>query len=262
MIVLHAAPVDFSRIGGLHYAVPGLIQAQNAINGVDVALLLTAGRKIPLAPVDFPIITRSCFRRNFGRVSVLSPYGRPDLVIIHSTYIPWHASFGSLLRRMRIPYIIVPHGGMTKSSMRQKATKKQIGNFLFFNKLVAGCSALHCLTAREAEETAHWKRPIFVVGNGVELPPPSDLAIPGASHRLRFIFIGRLATYHKGLDLLIDACALIKRPLQDSEARVLLCGPGEVDNVRGLRAKIASFGLQSVVEMPGAVLGDAKRLAP
>ena len=65
MIVLHAAPVISGRLAGMSASVPGLVAAQNALPGMQAALLTT----VPGAPwrgTTFPVFPMQSICRRTG----------------------------------------------------------------------------------------------------------------------------------------------------------------------------------------------------
>ncbi len=188
------------------------------------------------------------------------PFNKPDLVIFHSTYIPAHARIARELRKRGIPYIIVPHGGMTHGAQRVKWLKKRIGNLLFFKGLVKHAVALHCLTQGEVDELPMWSVPAFISGNGTDIPAEADMAAPGQSKHLRLVFIGRLDPYHKGLDILLEACGLIKTQLSNEGVRIEIYGPDHNGSAVTLARQVAKLGLDEIVALPGPIVGEDKKL--
>jgi glycosyltransferase involved in cell wall biosynthesis len=254
MIILHAAPVNWRKVAGLNASVPGLVAAQHALTDVEAGLLTTVvGDSEP--PCQFPVFQAQTVCRNTGRPDLPAPFDRPDLVVFHSTYIPLHARIARYLRRTSIPYVICPRGGMTRYAQSCKRWKKMAGNLLFFNGVVRGAQAVHCLTRGEEEASNAWHVPSFVVGNGVQLP---ELSVVPKTRPLRVVFMGRLHIDHKGLDLLVDACALIEKQLAEAGVVVELYGPDCDGSADRLAARIARFDIQNVVTLQGPVVGDAK----
>ncbi|HUT09364.1 MAG TPA: glycosyltransferase [Thermoguttaceae bacterium] len=259
MIILHAAPIIWGKISGHTASVPALIAAQNRLPGVEAALLVTRANPEPPPQLEFPVFDRKIRLTTADRLDLPVPFDRPDLVVFHSTYVPAHAAVVARLRKAGIPYVICPRGGMTRFARAYRPWKKRLGNRLFFNRVVSGAVALHCLTPGEAEQSSDWHRPTFVVGNGVPLPEEGQLASPGRSSPLRLVFIGRLAVEYKGLDMLIEACAAIRSELLDRPARLELHGPSFRGSGKTLARRIAVARLGEIVALNGPVLGEAKR---
>lgn len=260
MIVLHAAALTWGKIDGIGAAVPALIRAQHGMEGLRVALLHTGASRQPAPELGFSVFPRRGILGHPTRLVLPAPFDRPDLVVFHNTYIPFHAALARRLRRLGIPYVICPHGGMTRAAQRQKWFKKRLGNLLFFNRFVAHAQALHCLTPGEAAESDHWRRPTFVVGNGIALPDASELASPGRSAQLAIAYVGRLDMHHKGLDWLVDACGLVRAELRQRGACVQLRGPDVRRTAAKLQQRIADHQLQETVRILGPVVGDQKAL--
>ncbi|NQT40954.1 MAG: hypothetical protein HQ581_25910, partial [Planctomycetes bacterium] len=145
MILLHAFPSRPGNIGGLSQCVPSLITALNLRDDVQAALVPTVAGQPDTSETKFPIFHRQALLGSGSKIDLPAPFHRPDLVIFHSTYIPVHARIASKLRKSGVAYVICPHGGMTRLAQNYRRWKKNLGNLLFFNRLVTHAAALHCL---------------------------------------------------------------------------------------------------------------------
>lgn len=258
MILLHCAAIHWQQISGPAVSVPGLVTALGRVPGVRVALATTladAGRPPQTA---FPLFDRDALLRGTEALGLPVPFDRPNLVVFHSTYIPAHAALARRLRAAGIPYIICPRNGMSQRAQNYRRWKKWLGNWLFFDRLVAGASALHCLTRGEAEQVRRWDIARFVVGNGTAMPEAGLLASPGSRSELQCTFVGRLAVDIKGLDLLLDAWNLLRFSRPDLRPRLAIHGPDCRGGEAWLRERVASLGLGDRVTIGGAVTGRAK----
>ncbi len=259
MIILHAAAAEWGKHSGPSASVPGLVAAQNGVEGVRAAIVPTIlCDEAPRSSEEVPVFDCGALLGPAGKIDLPEPFDRPDLVVFHSTYIPVHARIASRLRRAGIPYLICPRGGMTRGATGQKRIKKWLGKLLFFNRLARGAAALHCLTEGEARLSSDWGRPTIVVGNGIPLPPPDDLANVRGCDGIRLTFMGRLDIHHKGLDLLLDACGMARRELLAANAQVALHGPDTAGSVDELRTRIGNLDLESLVSIGSAVSGRSK----
>jgi len=256
-VVLHVAPVTHDRASGFTSSVPATISALHRL-GVPTGLLTTSPRGPYAKAQPYPV----AYVRDLPVLAAISsmsrPLNRPDLVVFHSTYIPVHALLSYAARRRGIPYVITPRGGMTRGAQRVKRLKKRLGNILFFSAMVRRAAAVHCLTEREAADVRAWGCPTFVVGNGVELPPPDHLAQPSRDRGLRLVFVGRLDMYHKGLDLLIEACALVRDDLRRADAQIHLYGPDVGSCKSTIERMIVASNLQRLVRLHGPVYAAEK----
>ncbi|MHB8901028.1 MAG: glycosyltransferase [Thermoguttaceae bacterium] len=259
MIILHLAAVSWETISGPNFSVPQLAGAHNRLDGVRAGLVVTRAR--PGAQPEglgFPVFDYRQLLRGRGVLGLPSPFDRPDVCVFHSTYIPVHGRIAGRLRRLGIPYVICPRGGMSQYAQAVKPLKKRLGNLLFFGRMAGGAAAIQCVSEGEASITTQWKRPIFVAGNGVHLPPPAQMAVPGSRPSRRLLYLGRIDTEIKGLDLLVAACGAIRCELLESAAAIDLYGPDWSNSRGGLEDEIRRLGLDGTVRIHDPVRGDAK----
>jgi glycosyltransferase involved in cell wall biosynthesis len=115
---------------------------------------------------------------------------------------------------------------------------------------------LHATSEDEAVESAGRIPGVAtaVVPNGVELP--DALAEPGAASRLRLVFLGRLHA-KKGIENLLDACALLERESDLDWALTVACA-GDPEYARSIGERVARLSLSPRVSLAGEVTGAAK----
>ena len=262
LTVLHVFPIDWGRMSGLTAAIPPLVEAQNAIQGVDAGLFAPVTAVARHSGSQFAVFDLSSgWQPHAGTTGLPAPFSTPDIAVLHSTYILGNIWAARQLHGAGFPYILVPHGGITRTAQRIGRVKKTIGNLFFFRAAMRNALAVQYLTAAEAAESSDWGCPHFVVGNGTRIPSEDSIAPSGVRPGLRFVYLGRLATHIKGLDLLLEACAIAAPDLRDADAQVLLYGPGFRGSVTALREQIGALNLQSIVQLPGPVAGEEKEKA-
>ncbi|MGH8000302.1 MAG: glycosyltransferase [Brasilonema sp.] len=257
-VILHIAPITGTKITGLTHSIPSLVKALHEV-GVTTGLLTTAssGPYTPAQP--YPVVYIRDLPISAAIAAMPKPLNQPDIIVFHSTYIPVHAWLAYESYRSHIPYVICPRGGMTRGAQQVKQWKKVIGNLLFFNWMVRHAAALHYLTQQEAADAKAWNRPIFIVGNPVDLPPVKMLACPGKKEKLQFVFIGRLDINHKGLDFLLEACAIAQASLREARVQVHLYGPDVQGSRQAIEKIIESYQIQDFVYLQNPVLGSSKQ---
>lgn len=178
---------------------------------------------------------------------------RPDLVVFHEIYRPAYLPVSSFLKKEKLPYVIVPHGGLTKRAQSVKRWKKIPANLLFFDRYLKGAAAIHFLSEGEKAGSRPADRG-FVCPNGTCTDVPVRTRKTPAKG-IRFLFLGRAEVRLKGLDLMLDAIQLKQEPLRRQEVRFDLVGP-EMEET--LRTMIRERDLEDLV-FPGApVTGEAK----
>lgn len=256
MKLLHVAPIDGRPGSGLTYAIPALINAQQRA-GAAVKMLASGLDPKPITNAEYSIV----WKKELGRA------GQPildelidwsDLVIFHSTYIPFHAKVSRCARRHGVPMIITPHGGMTALAGDIKRLKKIIGNYIFFNGLVTNCRAIHFLSDNEARSSSHWQRPSFVVPNGIEQVPFSERS-KHCSDPINLVFISRISIIHKGLDLLVEAIRLLLSKSDVPDFVLNVYGPGLPAEIRMLNRMIDQKKLHPHITVHPPVYAEDKQ---
>ncbi|MGB9688304.1 glycosyltransferase [Thermogutta sp.] len=265
MKILHVAPLSWKNPNGVTEAVANLAVAQSQFPQVQIGLLVSSVDPGPIPQLPIPVLLRRNMVRLAGESSVWeclkSRLFAPDLVVFHSTFVPFHARLAREFQNHSIPYLVCPHGGMTREAMAQKAWKKTLGRRLFFDAFVAGASAIQYLSQGEYERSGDWGRPVIIAGNGVWPPAEDKLATPGGRAMREFLFLGRLEIEIKGLDILLEAVTRCHSELQRNRARVKIVGPGCARSDVWLREEVARHFLGDVVHVEGPIQGDAKTRA-
>ncbi len=250
MLILHIASIDDNRYNGICVAVPEHVRAQSGYARVGLLNLMNA---------DIPNIKNMFKYAQYPSVKALpNPFNRPDIAVFHDVYCIEFLRISSELRRMKIPYIIVPHGSLRFEAQRKKRLKKSVANFLLFNCFINGAVALQCLSRLE-EENTRFGRVKFVGTNGIDIQgnKKTDFCRQG----IRFIYIGRLEVHVKGLDLLVTSVRLVKEALIRSGARFDIYGPDIFGRAAELRGLIEENGVSEIIKLHSEIAGKEKEQA-
>ena len=176
---------------------------------------------------------------------------QPDVVHFHSIHILQNVALAARLVHTGIPYCVTVHGALFPDALRRNRLKKTIFNVVFEQRYLNEARFIHALSSHEIEAIRRYGviRPIVDVPNG--LPPELHVrpARPGALYarnpelrdRTVFMFVGRLDSWQKGLDLLVDAFA--NAELRD--AALVLVGPGWRGSRRDLARRAERRGILS-----------------
>jgi glycosyltransferase involved in cell wall biosynthesis len=117
-------------------------------------------------------------------------------------------------------------------------------------------TVLHVTSDEEASESAtRVARPCVVIPNAVAVP--DRINRDDAGGLLRMLFIGRLHP-KKGIDKLLDACALLPSSL---DWCLTIVGSGDPRYTIDLRSRIEQLRLQARVHMLGLLAGEEKKRA-
>ena len=151
MTILVVASIDNNPYNGVPRAVPGMVNAlrdvllgqstENQIAFVNVRDIMIDGINCQIVPLKYTLD------------EMPHPFNRPDIVIFHEVYYPAFIRLGNDCRKYGIPYIIIPHGCLTKEALEIKKWKKRLGNELLFKKFVIGAEALQFLSPSEKRKT-------------------------------------------------------------------------------------------------------------
>jgi len=131
----------------------------------------------------------------------------PQLVHVHSVFLPRLASLGKLLGKYQIPYVITPHAMHSKMLQRGRL-KKLIYGWLLEKPRFRAAAAVSVVTP--SEETAvrafvpSYQGIIRWVPNPIDMDSLSQNIWKGDIDAQKIVYLGRFDVLHKGIDLLID----------------------------------------------------------
>jgi glycosyltransferase involved in cell wall biosynthesis len=194
-----------------------------------------------------PAVTRDFIRQRQAQV---------DLVHFHSVFIPnnpW------LARSLRLPYVVTPNGGYSQAGL--------VGSNRLFKSIwmtwqerdyLRRASAVLAVSEAERDDlTRRWPDlTVRYTANAIELEPAPPAPRPPSND---FVFVGRLAIDHKGLDRMIRGFArFIDAAGPASPARLLLAGPDWRGSQAALQAMVAERRLSDRILLLGPMFGDAK----
>jgi glycosyltransferase involved in cell wall biosynthesis len=279
MKVLHVGPVEpFPSTSGVSHSIRGTVSAEAEI-GLDVGLL-SSSPKASIKPLEkMPgvrlIAGPDRQHRNPWYISgdwiarIQKEFGKPDLVVFHSTYIPFHIALARRCRQLGWPYIVTPHGGISVGAQSTKKTKKFIGNILFFRSFVKQAVAVHAKSESSAEQikSLFAVKHVFTIPNAVdeqlfdigEHSAPANLGDFAAGADLILGFVGRINVHHKGIDLLLEATAILKSRADGPNCRLFMVGPFHTNKDRDyVLSTIKSLGLEDTVKLTGPKFDQEK----
>lgn len=179
-----------------------------------------------------------------------------DIVHMHSVFLPELYSASRILRCNGVPWVVTPHGGYARESMKKNWFAKRVYVALFEIRFLSQASVLHAIGASEVGDIKRLCQPqkIVLIPNGQDLEEvvytPKPLPVVEGPI---FGFCGRLAR-PKGLDLLIESFASYKK--QGGRGRLWLIGDGE-DRTK-LENQAKRLKVAEAVEFLGPKFGDEK----
>jgi glycosyltransferase involved in cell wall biosynthesis len=197
-----------------------------------------------------------------------SPHGKPlffkearklfkiiaesDVVITHQIYNYQNIYLYFFSKVSNTPYILMPHGTLTKYQSRQHRLRKRLVDPLIFNRIIRRAHTI--ITATDVEKVQVQNRfDSNIVKVGLGFSELVDEVSPkrNKGDRVNFLFMGRIAT-KKRVDLTLKAFSKILESYPD--ARLRIAGSGE-NNLVDLTE---SLGISKSVEFLGWQSGESK----
>lgn len=247
MVILHIASINQSPFNGVSVAVPQHVKAQG-----DYA---TAGllniRNIAISDMGIQLP----YEKEFRLEALQEPFCAPDVAVFHGVYIPDYLPIARQLRKNGIPYVIIPHGELRAEAQKKKWLKKKAANLLLFNRFIRGAAAIQCLSALELSTTRFGKRK-FVGTNGIVIPEKYKQSF--RQEGTRFVYIGRLESHVKGLDLMLEAVRLKADFFRENKCELHMYGPDWLGRYAVVEEMIREKGVGDIVTLRPAITGQEK----
>ena len=183
----------------------------------------------------------------------------PDVVHVHGEFNPDNLYVPKIFN---VPIILSPHGAfhpvaLKKSKRKLKMVYVAIANHFLYHRV----HAFHALSPAEAEHI----QALLGFVNVYTLPQGANLHVAQSfdalkyreqsSDEVRFIFVGRLDIYTKGLDILLDAFAKAVQTLSDRNLHLTLVGPDWKGSLVRLKEQVHKLNCDGKVTFTGALQG-------
>lgn len=252
IIILHVLFVDNEKGGGVREVVPKHLEYQSKI--ARVALLNCNDSNLEESYGKYDVYKLSKFRKI---CNLPYPYNIPDIVVFHAIYYPQYLDLYKECKNRNIPYIIVPHGSLTKRAQMQKWWKKIPANVLLFNRFINNASSIQFLIKGEMENSRKCANYILS-GNGIDASEKKKKYDKNDEKFFKVIYIGRYDIKTKGIDLMIDAFELIKKFALDNEIKLVLYGTDYRNQKKKIEKIVKEKKLEKFIEINGPIWGHEK----
>lgn len=250
---------------GVEKTVYHLSKHQAALGHTVVLFSLTDKSAVPIPGVEIKTYLPAWFIFMLPKALFTDLLAwQPDIVHLHSAYVPWNAHLSRWLQRKRIAYVSTPHGGLSPYVLRRRWYLKRPYRLFFELPIQNHAAFVHALSAAEA---AHIKRygvhsAIAIAPNGIDIdalcPEPRKEYLkslyPQIEGKRIFLFLGRLDPTSKGLDLLLRGI----KAAQAKDSVLILVGPDSKGKRRELAELAQELHIDSQVIFSDPVYGTDK----
>lgn len=181
----------------------------------------------------------------------------PDAVLFHSIWAMPYIKFAKVLKKFGVHYAIMMHGADSKVNRQSAPIKKWIANKLWFNRFMHDASAIIYLNQAEMENclSAKNNKKNFIIPNGCDRGI-YDICNIKIKRPVNIIFLGRLARYHKGVDILLDALEILKQYDYKDVKISFYANENDID-IQYLKDRL--LVLDDIASYCGGVYGDDKK---
>jgi glycosyltransferase involved in cell wall biosynthesis len=218
MKIIEVTPAGIHPYSGLLVSQIGLARALNAA-GHEISHVTLGPLAADAEGVVAPLHAEGVQRHQVGSGGLIPSEGREgaafidalagDIVHLHGAFSPQN---NLLARHLRTPYVVSPHGGLTRVARRYRAMRKAVFVAVAERPLLRDARVVRALTPAEAEDLGAIAARITVVPNGVAMPSGALPDRHDARRRLGLppdrpvaLFVGRLDVVYKRLDAAVRA---------------------------------------------------------
>lgn len=255
MRVLHIAKIDNNKTKGTSVAVPQYVISQCKNDELEVAFLNCCNIKIN----ELENIENIYIASENKNMEVLRKF-QPEIVVFHELYKIEYIKIYKFLNKNKIPYIIIPHGGMNINVQNTRKLKKMLGNFLLFNKFFYSAQCIQYLSEAERDKSVYKKINNCIIGNGIPNIPDENKYLKkiNSNDLLNLVYVGRYDYLIKGLDQLLESFKILNEE-GVMDIKLNLYGKSEKNDYDLIKSYIENNNLNQLINLNGPVFGDEKR---
>ena len=250
-----------NRANGINVIVHNLAEAQPKVGLATEVWGLTPTPKEGSFERSYPLrlFERKSHRMGLARELKRAIDDLPSDAIVH-----FHGGllveFYHIARRLHsrgIPWVLMPHGSYSEVALKRGRRKKHAFIKYFDRFVIENAAAIHA----HAEDSTAGVTGLVNVPETKLFPngftePKAPFAAPKAEP-FRMVYCGRVALYHKGLDLLAEAMGLLERRGLAPALDIVGDGP----DLHELEQLLEQSSAAQHVTFHGSLFGEDKRAA-
>ncbi|MEQ8172137.1 MAG: glycosyltransferase [Candidatus Eremiobacterota bacterium] len=159
-----------------------------------------------------------------------------------------------------LPYIITPHSGYNPQVLQgRNRLLKTIWIKLLEKKYLSNARLIHAVSDLEIPYIQNIIKTtkIRCIPNGID---DEFLLLPKVKcqERLTWVYLGRLAIQHKGIDLLLKGYAILAKNFKKKLPLLIIAGPDFRDDLAKLKILAHNLGISDSVKFEGPLFGQDK----
>ena len=251
MKILHITAINtLLARSGIPAVVKGLCDHQNGIDGIESRVLSLRAKAEDSGSPYFDNLGHT-------RFSEYVKNSQPDIVIIHDFYHYQYTPIAYCLKRLRIPFVLEPHGAFGRQAMKKSRLKKLIANNTIFRGLIKGSAGFIFTNEGEKNDANYKKEKVFVIPNGIDASAVDNRPQKtfNKDDAPTFYLLGRFDVNHKGLDYLFDAFDILDK--RGEKINVNMYGVGNEQEIAYVHKRIDKIKNLTVVEK-GTIYDEEK----
>lgn len=246
--ILHMTTRYVDLNSGVKQVLRELLRAQNRLDELDVWVYETKHHRL-ISPLEE---VRPAEIQDLLRL-------KPQLVVFHSIYILAYRKLARALTRAGIPYLVEPHGSLSKRAQEKSLWKKKIVNFLWIDAWIRRGKTVIYLCEEERAASRLPDLPNVIIPNTFPTLFEISEEILPVHNPVKLMMLGRIVPFHKGMDRFFNALQALPASFE-TKILVEIYGYGSEKNMAWLQDQIQNTS-KVEIQFKGSVFGEEKTKA-
>lgn len=249
---------DPNTTNGVNIAVHNIASTQKKLN-FDVEVWgITKNIRANKHKHDYPLKLfepiNCVLRLDSKLVKKINNLSKNTIIQFHSGYIVEYFFIAKILKRDGIKWVLTPHA--IYDSNQKTNILKLFYKFFFEKFIINQASAIHALSKKEVKflGSQNKNNKVFFIPNGIKKSAFTKKKYLN-NNLLKICYCGRLAIYHKGLDLLLKSIQKIKERKREVYLEII----GDGNEMFKLKKMVKCLNIIDQVKFYGKKIGNEKK---